>query len=117
MASTPFAAADRGRRLRIALITSSYDYIKDGVALTLNRLVGYLEGHGVDVLVFAPTVATPSKGEMATPVIVERAAQISSPGNSALIIGRVLVESDSDLSTAHSLTRQIQLSPLTGSAT
>jgi hypothetical protein len=44
-------------------------------------------------------------------------AQISSPGNSALIIGRVLVESDSDLSTAHSLTRQIQLSPLTGSAT
>ncbi|HEY0266280.1 MAG TPA: glycosyltransferase, partial [Rhizomicrobium sp.] len=44
-----------GRPLRIALITSSYNYIADGVALTLNRLVGYLESHGVEVLVFAPT--------------------------------------------------------------
>jgi hypothetical protein len=39
--------------------------------------------------------------------------QIFSPGNSVLIIGRVLVESDSDLPTAHSLTRQIQVVPLT----
>ena len=37
-------------------------------------------------------------------------AQILSPSNSVLIIGRVLVESDSDLPTAHSLTRQIQVS-------
>ena len=44
-------------------------------------------------------------------------AQIFSPSNSVLITGRVLVESDSDLPTAHSLTRQIQVSPLTSSAT
>jgi hypothetical protein len=44
-------------------------------------------------------------------------AQIFSPSNSVLIIGRVLVESDSDLPTAHSLTRQIQVSSLTSSAT
>jgi hypothetical protein len=40
-------------------------------------------------------------------------AQISAPNNSVLIIGRVLVESDSDLPTAYGLTKQIQLSPLT----
>lgn len=41
-------------RLRLALIASSYNYIKDGVALTLNRLVTFLEKHDVEVLVFAP---------------------------------------------------------------
>lgn len=51
---------DGTRPLRIALITSSYDYIKDGVALTLNRLVRHLEAQGVEVLVFAPTSATPA---------------------------------------------------------
>ena len=29
--------------MRVALVTSSYNFIADGVALTLNRLVGYLE--------------------------------------------------------------------------
>jgi phosphatidylinositol alpha 1,6-mannosyltransferase len=43
-----------GRPLRVALVTSSYNFIADGVALTLNRLVAYLESHGVDVLVFTP---------------------------------------------------------------
>jgi hypothetical protein len=38
--------------------------------------------------------------------------QISSPNNSVLVVGRVLVESDSDLSTAYDLTKQIQLTPL-----
>jgi len=46
--------------LRIALITSSYNYIADGVALTLNRLVGYLERQGVEVLVFTPTAEKPA---------------------------------------------------------
>jgi hypothetical protein len=40
--------------------------------------------------------------------------QISSPNNSVLVIGRVLVESDSDLPTAHDLSKQIQLTPLSG---
>jgi hypothetical protein len=38
--------------------------------------------------------------------------QISSPNNSVLVLGRVLVYSDSDLSTAHDLSKQIQLTPL-----
>ncbi len=46
--------------LRIALVTSSYNYIADGVALTLNRLVGYLERQGVEVLVFTPTAEKPA---------------------------------------------------------
>jgi hypothetical protein len=37
--------------------------------------------------------------------------QISSPNNSVLVLGRVLVESDSDLSTAYDLSKQIQLTP------
>jgi hypothetical protein len=36
---------------------------------------------------------------------------ISSPNNSVLVIARILVYSDSDLSTAHSLAKQIQLTP------
>ena len=35
--------------------------------------------------------------------------QISSPNNSVFVIGRVLVESDSDLSIAYGLTKEIQL--------
>jgi len=38
--------------------------------------------------------------------------QISSPNNSVLVFARVLVESDSDLSTAYELSKQIQLRPL-----
>jgi hypothetical protein len=38
--------------------------------------------------------------------------QIASPNDSVLVIGRVLVESDSDLSTAYTLTKQTQLTPL-----
>jgi hypothetical protein len=38
--------------------------------------------------------------------------QISSPNNSVLVLGRVLVENDSDLSTAYDLSKQIQLSSL-----
>jgi hypothetical protein len=38
--------------------------------------------------------------------------QISSPNNSVLVLGRVLVQSDSDLSTAYDLSRQIRLAPL-----
>jgi hypothetical protein len=37
--------------------------------------------------------------------------QISSPNNSVLVLGRVLVYNDSDLSTAYDLSTQIQLKP------
>lgn len=53
-------AEGESRPLRVALVTSSYNFIADGVALTLNRLVGYLERHGVQVLVFAPTADRPA---------------------------------------------------------
>ncbi len=38
--------------------------------------------------------------------------EITSPNNSVLVVGRVLVESDSDLPAAHQLTEQIRLTPL-----
>jgi len=38
--------------------------------------------------------------------------QISSPENSVLVLGRVLVYSDSDLSIAYELAKQIELTPL-----
>lgn len=38
--------------------------------------------------------------------------RIASPSNSVLVIGRVLVYSDGDLSTAYHLTKQIQIEPL-----
>ncbi len=44
---------------RVALFTGAYNHIADGVSLTLNRLVQYLERHGTKVRVFAPTVDDP----------------------------------------------------------
>ncbi len=38
--------------------------------------------------------------------------QISSPNNAVLVIGRVFVESDSNLPTAYGLAKQMQLTPL-----
>jgi phosphatidylinositol alpha 1,6-mannosyltransferase len=52
------------------LITSSYNYIADGVALTLNRLVSYLESHGVEVLVFAPIARRPAFAHQGTLIAV-----------------------------------------------
>jgi len=45
-------------------------------------------------------------------VVPQDMSQISSPNNSVLVIGRVLVESDNDLPTAYGLAKQIQLTPL-----
>lgn len=59
-----------GRPLRVALITSSYNFIADGVALTLNRLVGYLENQGIQVLVFAPIASEPAFAHNGTLVAV-----------------------------------------------
>jgi hypothetical protein len=38
--------------------------------------------------------------------------QISTSNNSVLVLGRILVYGDSDLSTAYGLAKQIQLTPL-----
>ena len=47
-----------------------------------------------------------------TGTVPQGVKQISSPNNSVLLLGRVLVYSDSDLSTAYGLSKQIQLTPL-----
>lgn len=46
--------------------------------------------------------------------VPEGMPRISSPNNSVLVIGRVLVDSDSDLPTAYALARHIELTPLAG---
>jgi hypothetical protein len=45
--------------------------------------------------------------------VPERVTKFVSPSNSVLVIGRVLVEGDGDLSTAYDLAKQIQVVPLT----
>lgn len=45
--------------LRIALFTGNYNHIRDGVSLTLNRLVKFLEDHDVPVLIFGPSIKKP----------------------------------------------------------
>jgi phosphatidylinositol alpha 1,6-mannosyltransferase len=58
------------RAARIALFTGAYNHIADGVSRTLNRLVGHLEASGLDVRVFAPTVASPQVQHVGTLVPV-----------------------------------------------
>ncbi len=45
--------------LRVALFTGNYNHIRDGVSLTLNRLVSYLESQNIPVLVFGPSIKNP----------------------------------------------------------
>lgn len=47
------------KELRIAIFTGNYNHIRDGVSLTLNRLVKFLEAKGVPVIVFGPTSEGP----------------------------------------------------------
>lgn len=47
------------KKLRIVLVTGNYNHIPDGVSLTLNRLVRYLEQVGNEVLIIAPTIENP----------------------------------------------------------
>lgn len=47
-------------QIRVALFSGNYNHIRDGVSLTLNRLVKFLQQQGVEVLVFAPTKPKPA---------------------------------------------------------
>ena len=47
------------KELRVALFTGNYNHIRDGVSLTLNRLVKHLEDRGIPVLVFGPSIKNP----------------------------------------------------------
>lgn len=46
--------------LRIAIFTGNYNHIRDGVSLTLNRLVEFLERQAIPVIVFGPTIDEPA---------------------------------------------------------
>ncbi len=48
------------KELRVALFTGNYNHIRDGVSLTLNRLVSYLESNDIPVLVIAPSNKEPA---------------------------------------------------------
>jgi len=53
-------------KFRLAIFTGNYNHIRDGVSLTLNRLVEFLMKREVEILVFGPTVENPEvnhKGE------------------------------------------------------
>ncbi|HKJ46089.1 MAG TPA: glycosyltransferase family 1 protein [Balneolales bacterium] len=47
------------KELRVAIFTGNYNHIADGVSLTLNRLVKYLEKNNIPVIVFGPTSDKP----------------------------------------------------------
>ena len=46
--------------LRVAIVTGNFNYVRDGVALTLNRAADYLASKDVPVMVVAPTTANPA---------------------------------------------------------
>ena len=53
------ASREDRTRQRIALYTGAYNHIRDGVSLTLNRMVKFLLAQGHEVLVLAPTNSHP----------------------------------------------------------
>jgi phosphatidylinositol alpha 1,6-mannosyltransferase len=51
---------DDPRRLRVALFSGNYNYVRDGANQALNRLVEYLLRRGAAVRVYSPTSENPS---------------------------------------------------------
>lgn len=47
-------------RLRVALFSGNYNYVRDGANQALNRLVGFLLRQGVSVRIYSATTATPA---------------------------------------------------------
>ena len=47
-------------KLRIALFSGNYNYLREGANQALNHLVGYLEGRGHQVRVYSPVTDTPA---------------------------------------------------------
>lgn len=47
-------------KIKVAIFTGNYNHIRDGVSLTLNRLVAFLQKKNVEVLIFAPTIDKPA---------------------------------------------------------
>lgn len=97
--STPYqteqSKVQRDKRVphRIALFTGAYNHIADGVSLTLNRVVSYLEHVGASVLVFAPTVEHPPVQHAGTLVPIP---SVSVPGRPDYRISRGIPQSARD---------------------
>jgi phosphatidylinositol alpha 1,6-mannosyltransferase len=64
-------------RIKVALFTGNYNHIRDGVSLTLNRLVRFLIEKGVEVRVFGPTIDEPALEHAGTFIAVP---SVSLPG-------------------------------------
>lgn len=64
-------------RFKVALFTGNYNHIRDGVSLTLNRMVRYLLENNVDVRIFGPTTEEPVLNHEGTFIAVP---SISLPG-------------------------------------
>ncbi|WP_069130243.1 glycosyltransferase family 4 protein [Rhodohalobacter halophilus] len=64
-------------RFKVVLFTGNYNHIRDGVSLTLNRLVRFLLDHDVDVRVFGPTIDEPALDHEGTFIAVP---SLSLPG-------------------------------------
>ena len=62
----PILKIPLGRDKRIAIFTGAYNHVVDGVSLTLNRLVSYLECENTPVHSFAPTVQQPALAHAGT---------------------------------------------------
>ena len=67
------------RRLKVALYSGNYNYVRDGANQALNRLVAYLERQGCTVRVYSPTSDTPAFEPAGTLVSVP---SFSIPGRS-----------------------------------
>jgi glycosyltransferase involved in cell wall biosynthesis len=46
--------------LKIALFTGNYNHIRDGVSLTLNRMVDFMQRNGVQMRIYAPSTPQPA---------------------------------------------------------
>lgn len=89
---SPVWTADSPPR-RVALFTGAYNHIADGVSLTLNRLVAYLEEIDAETLVFAPTVDDPPVDHAGTLVPVP---SLAAPGRSEYRVSMPLPRSARD---------------------
>jgi len=66
--------------LRVALFTGNYNHIRDGVALTLNRLVHHLEQESIAVKIFAPSSQQPAIVPHAGELIITPSISMPVPG-------------------------------------
>ncbi|NBW69849.1 MAG: glycosyltransferase family 1 protein [Bacteroidetes bacterium] len=66
--------------LRVALFSGNYNHIRDGVALTLNRLVHHLEQESIAVKIFAPSSQQPAIVPHAGELIVTPSISMPVPG-------------------------------------